>query len=169
MTPRRARLVLVLVVLGVVGMGVFAWEPVSLWLLTVETPFVMQEFGLNLRGIKRVTRWGDPGYLHGTTVTWHVETGFLRSEEAHSFGRLLRATVWYADGRVNYQIAEQMEKQTDPYSVKREPPRAVNQYTAMRIRREPPWLWNVTDQTAPSMPTWRKDDEQWQRALDAQD
>ena len=28
MTPRRARLVLVLVVLGVVGVGVFAWEPV---------------------------------------------------------------------------------------------------------------------------------------------
>ncbi len=37
------------------------------------------------------------------------------------------------------------------------------------ISDTPPWLWNVTDQTAPSMPAWMKDDEKWLRALDAQD
>ena len=39
----------------------------------------------------------------------------------------------------------------------------------LEFNRSPPWLWNVTDQTAPSMPAWMKDDEQWQRVLDAQD
>ncbi len=39
----------------------------------------------------------------------------------------------------------------------------------LELKATPPWLWNVTDQTTPSIPAWMKDDEQWQRALDAQD
>ena len=35
-------------------------------------------------------------------------------------------------------------------------------------RRAPPWWWDVTDQTEPSMPEWMKDDEQWQATLDAE-
>ncbi len=158
MTPRRARLVLVLVVLGVVGVGVVVREPVSLWLLTVEVPYETtpnsrEVSGQHVRGVKRVTRWGDPGQLHGPKVAWHVETGFLAHEEEHSFGRLIRATFWHPHGKVFFQLPEQPTKQVEPYSA----------------NDSPPWLWNVTDQTAPSMPAWMKDDEQWQRALDAQE
>ncbi len=64
-------------------------------------------------------------------------------------GSEVRETVWAYDGTVNCQ----MDYLTD----------------GDFFKTSPPWWWNVTDQTAPSMPAWMKDDEQWQRALDAQD
>ena len=38
-----------------------------------------------------------------------------------------------------------------------------------QLKTKSPWLWGVTDQTAPSMPAWMKDDKQWQATLDAQE
>ncbi len=35
-------------------------------------------------------------------------------------------------------------------------------------KSSPPWWWGVTDQAAPSMPAWMKDDEKWAKALEEQ-
>ena len=38
-SPRRARLVLLVLAAAIVGLGVFAWEPVYWWVMTTEVPW----------------------------------------------------------------------------------------------------------------------------------
>ena len=78
------------------------------------------------------------------SVMWYVENGY-RAVELHGN---YRVTCWLADGTVEKQLS-----------------RSVHGGEVKKA----PWLWNITDQTTPSMPAWMKDDEKWQRALDAQD
>ena len=60
MISRRARLVLVLVVLGVVGVGVFAWKPLYVWVMTkrVWMESTLHDDIQRPRGWKHVKRWG---------------------------------------------------------------------------------------------------------------
>ena len=163
MTSRRARLVLVLVVLGVVVLVLWAWEPlydyVSLRRLLVDeatfeviavsqTSVFGGDFGTwaghPVRGWIMEDRWtGEYGYLVG----YYLETGMMALDENPT------STVWKLDGAVLCQYRFYDE-------------------TGAKVKERkysPPWWWGVTDQTVPSMPEWMKDDEKWQRALDAQD
>ena len=163
MTSRRARLVLVLVVLGVVGVGVFAWEPLYWWVitetvpLTVVRPLSTWNEGHRVRGRVQVRR--GTHMLHGRFVTYFLETGLKSAEAEWRNDMLWRATSWNLDGKVKHQgWNRQLENNPD-----------LADNTTAEYKLSPPWWWNATDQTAPSMPAWMKDDEQWQRALDAQD
>ena len=98
-------------------------------------------------------RWGTyPSFraYHGRRVGWYVETrfkwvdGFFRNGEQQGVW-----TAWNPDGTVKGQ------SRRSPWEVE--------------VNESPPWWNGATDQTTPSMPAWMKDDEQWQRALDAQD
>ena len=139
MTPRRARLVLVLVVLPWLALGVFVWEPMYSWVTTKR--IYMESGSGEQRGWYLVSRWDDKR-TPGPFVVWYVESGYKVTEETAPFAR----TIWNPNGTISTQV---MADGT--------------------IKETPPWLWNSTDQTEPSMPAWMKDDEQWQRALDAQD
>ncbi len=143
MTPRRARLVLVLVVLGVVGVGVAAWEPVWRWASTHRE--YTDTYGI--RGWRVVEQW-DRNKQLGRVFFW--PNGFKMQElELRDSGER-RYTQWRPDGTV--------ERQAISY-----------QGTMPNNKEAPPWLWGVTDQTEPTMPAWMKDDEKWQAALDAQE
>ncbi len=78
MTPRRARLVLVLVVLGVVGVGVQVWEPIWWVVMTDKTYDEMtQEGGQPIRGIHyRLKSTGQ----RVRAVWWYADTGLKSSE-----------------------------------------------------------------------------------------
>ena len=144
MTPRRARLVLVLVGVVVLGVGVVAipaWQPAWEWATTkrklVESPTPGPE---GVRSYHTFGRWS--GKYLGVSKIWYLDSGFKYIERLDDGS----CTWWGPDGRIEAQFA--------PHG---------------SVVSSPPWLWGVTDQTAPSMPAWMKDDEQWQRALDAQD
>ncbi len=151
MTPRRARLVLVLVVLGVVGLGVFAWDPVYWWVMTerIHVETTLGSFGHGDGGLVR--GWYSPprGTDNGWAVLgrpgrlWYVETGYKAMVQSRQ-----GVTYWNPDGTVKCQLKAPIDGLSND---------------------SPPWLWGVTDQTAPSMPAWMKDDEQWQAAIDSQD
>ena len=150
MTSRCARLVLVVVLLGVVSVGVVAWEPVWQWATTKNRYFeAWDSLGVSnkVRGYRHDRIWGDPEEVTMFSAVrgkvWYMHSGYL-AQEWHGPGRM---TWWEFSG----ELAEQWDDHGD-----------------VEIS-SPPWLWSVTDQTTPSMPAWMKDDEQWQRALDAQD
>ncbi len=85
---------------------------------------------------------------HGLAEGWYVETGFRAYVTDYSNQEWHGALTWWnLDGTVYRQA------RGDPFE----------------FVESPPWWDGVTDQTAPSIPAWMKDDEQWQRALDAQD
>ena len=149
---RRARVVLGVVALAVVGLGVWAWEPLW-WLVTTRVRFYQTEMDIGnvnarmwvpVRGQGRVHRWN--GEWHGKGLFYHPSNGYLAAEIVWQTGRVVRSTRWKEDGRVYYQSSPDQ-----------------------RERESAPWLWGVTDQTAPSMPEWILDDKQWQAALDAQE
>ena len=76
----------------------------------------------------------------------------LKAVEGIVFKTSTHGTQWRSDGTVQVQSVISRKMGGDD-----------------SVIQSPPWLWNVTDQTAPSIPAWMKDDELWQRALDAQD
>ena len=96
--------------------------------------------GHEVRGWVSRGRWGEQ--LYGPTERWFLETGCraTQSDDERHW------TEWSVDGSVRQQIS----------------------FGKGRGKKQPPWLWGVTDQTAPTMPAWMKDDAQWQAALDAQ-
>ena len=89
MTSGRARLVLVVIVLGVVSMGVFVWEPVYWWVMTkrVLHSYTFEHKGVTLevRGWDTVKRWA-PKARHGTTY-YHAGTGYLYVEGTYDADR----------------------------------------------------------------------------------
>jgi len=148
MTSRRARLVLVVIVLGVVGVGVVVWEP--LWWLMIKTslddneavrgtPDHRRELTGNpvdriehkTRRVLRTHRW--TGENHGWEQCWFVETGRLHHEALYVRGELKRETEWSYSGVVCRQRF-----------------RTLGGRLIMTDRN--PWRWNVTGQTAPSSP-----------------
>ena len=153
---RRARVVLAVVALAVVGLVVWRGEAVYWWVMTKkELHWGVDELE-DRRGWYRVKRW-DEGQQHGMGITWNSKSGFMASREYWSHGTPVRFTRWRPwDGTVWVQTLCSQDPTREGMTIEDE-------------RHSPPWLWNVTDQTAPSIPAWMKDDEQWQRALDAQD
>ena len=145
--PRRAKLVLLVLAVAIVGLGVWQGENLYWWATTYrkwrdsEDPF---------RGWARYDRWGDyKDQRHGITRMWHPSTGYLGSEVVFEDGAPLTGTVWRTDGTIEMQYWDAKGKDNE--------------------KRSGPWWWDVTDQTEPSIPEWMKDDAQWQAALDAQE
>ena len=95
----------------------------------------------------QVKRWNKKD-RHGPTERWYVENGLKASVVIYRNNLPLQATVWHSDGRVHFQEEFGPEGGLGPG------------------RFTPPWLWGITDQAAPSMPEWMKDDKQWAKALE---
>ena len=151
--PRRAKLVLLVLAIAFVGLGVWAWEPVYLGVTTKHIWSEFRQDGHAVRGWEWVRRWtllSD----HPKAMFWYVETGFKACAYEHS--PILCVTDWHVDGTVKLQ------QWTVPGG---KPTRGRR----IETKSTPPWRWGVTDQTAPSMPAWMKDDAKWQAALDAQE
>ncbi len=147
--PRRAKLVLLVLAVALVGLGVWRGEAVYWWVMTTKPVFE----DLNDRNhthCKRgfVVRYRWSGDLApGVSCGWYLANGLKAWEDEWTeTGQRIRRTVWQVDGTVWYQ-----------------------DLGLVNTRRSPPWLWGVTDQTSPTMPDWMKDDAQWQAALDAQE
>ena len=152
--PRRAKLVLLVLAVALVGLGVWAWVnagPLYWWVMT-ERVYVerVDSEGYRVRGYRGRSRWGDDDRLP-LLVLWYVDTGLMANKSVH--GEQPRATTWRHDGTVNCQLGH------DRARLRGGP----------TLWSRPPWLWGVTDQTEPSMPAWMKDDALWQAALDAQE
>ncbi len=149
--PRRAKLVLLVLAVALVGLGVWAWEPLWMWATTktvTRPPATRNWDGLRVRSYAIVKRWRD--FPPERTVEFYEKTGF-KSMEVEWRAAPFRWTTWNVDG----SVAEQNQADIDGHPI---------------IHRDsPPWLWGVTDQTEPTMPAWMKDDAQWQAALDAQE
>ena len=150
---RAARLTLAAVAVAVIGLGVWAWEPLYWWVIT-ERVFTGHNDGDGgiVRGWYRIGRWSGRETRDGRAVTWFVSTGYRASETffAGGFGRIGRTTIWKPSGSVQHQIGPTQWPGVPGW------------------RTSPPWLWGVTDETEPSIPAWILDDERWQAALDAQ-
>ncbi len=156
--PLRARVVLAVIALAVIGLGVWAWEPVWLWATTKRVFEESSCGGKKIRGWHTVSRWtgDDLGFR-----LFFVENGWLRAEGTGD-DPFERVTNWNMDGEVVHQ-AYAVDYDGGVWTRSR---RIV--VTSMG-GKGPPWLWGVSDQTAPTMPAWMKDNAKWQAALDAQD
>ena len=130
---------------ALVGLGVFASEPLYWWATTRHEWFANRTFSgdRGARGWRRVQRWQNRAIVKAEL--WYVETGFKAAEIQH----IVKATIWHEDGTVRWHFDGD---ETFPVET-----------------TSPPWLWGVTDQASPTMPAWMKDDEKWQAALDAQE
>ena len=146
---RRAKVVLGVIAVALVGLGVWAWEPVWMWATTRDSlgwgSASWQEPGKEVqRAVVRLSIWN--GKKHGKTRAWYVESGTLASEGDYRNGSPVSVTHWNNDGTVREQ-------------------RGWRDGVRLPKRTSPPWLWGVTDQTEPTMPEWMQDDEQWQAAF----
>ena len=147
--PRRAKLVLLVLAVAIVGLGVWAWKPVWLWATTRHVYVEMRRPGWSpQRGWKTVLRWS--GEAHGRMVLFDPRTGWKVIERRFAYGEQLEISSWDG-GSVAMQVWLD-DSGTRPYGY----------YS----RRSPPWLWGATDETAPSIPEWMKDDEKWAKALE---
>ena len=88
-------------------------------------------------------------YLFPAVITYYNEPLPIQKAEGHH--------MWDFDGKVRHQR----------WYVDEDGEVLLSQEEG-RLKFTPPWLWGVTDQTAPTMPAWMKDDAKWQAALDAQ-
>ena len=157
MISRRARIVLLVLAVGITALGIWAWEPVY-WLLTTEKVYfgywTPVETATRTSGFEEVrgffsVRSSDSGeLLHGRRVYWYVSSGFVARKEMYRNGARVRLTEYRPDGTVLRQVR--------PGS---DPKRAEEHRTSA------PWSWGVTGQTKPSMPAWMRDDVAWRRAV----
>ena len=149
-----------MVAVAVIGLGVFAREPLFWWATTstvaVDGAHVPGSFSSRrqVRGYQRIKRW-DPGVRHGRQVVWYVKTGMIAWEGYAVDGHIARETCYRSNGMVMSQ--------------NRPPARPTGMLSSgPDTRLTPPWRWGVTDQTSPSMPAWMKDDAKWAKALEDQ-
>ena len=147
---RRARLILVVLAIGLVAIGTAVWEPLYWW-ATSRRIFVEDStaetgaFSDPLTGGARVeypawrtygvARWSAKKELHGRVVVYYKPNGFLAESSLHRNGIWIRGTYWRIDGAVNYQFRNSGEN--------------------IQRKKSPPWWWNVTAQTEPTAPWWR--------------
>ncbi len=154
MKRRSAKVALGVLVVAVVSLGVWAWEP-----LLTKTTYYGQS---GQRGWHRGYRWSDPRWprSYGHAILWWEDSGFKQWEIFVRDGDLC-VTSWNSDGSVAGQSIE-AQRGPDPEATKTPPwwwgLTKQRQYSA-------PWLWGVTEQTEPTMPEWMKDDEKWAKAV----
>ena len=101
MTTRRARLVLVLVVLAavsVIGIGVLSDHPTLSWVTQKRVPYDSVVDGHETRGWEWKRRWGRGS---PRAVTWFVETGFRAVD--YETSPKSEITDWNVDGTVKRQ------------------------------------------------------------------
>lgn len=160
MISRRARIVLLVLAVGIAALGIWAWEPVY-WLLTTEKVYfgywtpVERPTGTSrfeeVRGFFSMRSSDDGEVLHGWRVYWYVSSGFVALDELHRNGTRFRMTEYRPDGTVLRQV--RVSSDTNG---------------ADEERTSPPWFWGDTAQTEPSIPAWMMDDEAWVEALEDQ-
>lgn len=135
---KSARVLLALLVLALIVLGFFAWEPVYWWITTERVPFQKLDDQHLYRGWQSFARWGDRN-RHGRIVYWYVENGFKHAEMEFGRGECKKSTWWNFDGSVRSQIPE------------------IYPDASYRTKESPPWFWGVTDQARPTAP-WRYDE-----------
>ncbi len=137
---RRARVALGVIALAIIGLGVWRGEALYWVVMTKRKLSTNGRDSPPERGWATVTRWS--GKVYGRYVIYYVETGFMATDgELNSEGNLVKYTHWNPDGTVvnqDWLPSGELE---------------------MQFKEGPPWWWGVTDQTEPSIPAWRKDDE----------
>ena len=138
---RRAKVALGVIALAVIGLGVWAWEPVYWWVTARDIPSEWIDIAHPLRGWRGYRKWG-PEVLHGRCVYYYVETGFVARDAMYKHGNLVTKTSWRLDGTVQSQ-------------------QRMIRTGSVQFKSSPPWWWSVQDQTSPSAPAWILDDEQW--------
>ena len=152
-TATRAKLVLLVLAVALVGLGSLAWEPAYLWVTYESRWFETRLENHAVAERLRFHRWTGIPLTRSPwsvgRVGWYRSTGFKAWQNGER-GR----TTWYPDGTLRLQFAwpGSREYRFSPPST-----------------QSLPWWWGVTDQTAPSAPAWVLADEQWQAALDAQE
>ena len=117
------------------------WQPIVRSVTTRRVYFeYTTEFGEVGRGWHLHNRWTVE--LVGPFKSWYLSTGYIAQE-----GSELGSTIWHSDGTLLRQnLAGQVQPVIDE-----------------------PWLWGHGDHSAPSIPEWMLDDNEWQAALDRQD
>ena len=149
-TRRAARLALAVLAVALVGLGVWAWEP--MWWWASSTPIYLED-GYQHHPVRAVLyegRWSPRMHASG----YYEGSGYKAYETfSDRWGRGPQ-TFWRRDGTVERQFETEVQGQSRY---------AINE------RNTPPWLWGVTDEPAPTMPAWIKDDAKWQAVLDAQE
>ena len=147
---RRAKVVLAVLACAIVGLGVWAWEPVYWWVMTTTRYSEGTNYGIPVRTTVYENRWSRGKRIVG----YYVGSGYKAYEyDVDRTGQGFdTVTAWHPDGIVQHQEE-----------------RGAGQPGWTGWTDSPPWLRGVTDQTAPSMPAWMKDDAKWQAALDAQE
>ena len=156
---RRARVVLAVVAMAVVGLGVWRGEAVYLG-VTTKRYFKERTSSYDdvrfpsppaTRGWTRVRRWDNHPTME---ALWYVETGYESANLAFDRNGYVQMTQFAPDGNVLRQMWQYGSGGT---------------YRLKWTRFSPPWFWSVTDQTEPTIPAWMKDHAKWQAALDAQE
>ena len=150
MTSRRAKLVLLVLAVAIVGLGVLAWEPVYWWVMTKRVAWETTSPQPHARGYSTIWRWTSNKIKHGPQCLWYTTTGFKMAESDWGPEGTLRGTYWRPDGTVDIQGRHYDE---------------VGSVVHER-KRVAPWWWGVADQTEPTMPAWMKDDAKWAKALE---
>ena len=134
-STRRARLILAVLVLDLVPVAAFLWEPAWEWVTTgtaVREQFINSEL---TRGYITYNRWASPiDNPQPTEETFYFVRNGFKQMERFTFPRTYapnRMTRWRLDGTVEHQIL------------------------GGEVKGSPPWWWGVTDQTEPTAPWWK--------------
>ncbi len=102
--PRRAKLVLLVLAVALIGLGVWAWEPLWMWVTTKKVLFP-EAIITNASGRFRIRGWASDsrwtGSQHGWQRTWYVETGFKAEATLWNRGIKIQSTVWSPDGNTS--------------------------------------------------------------------
>ena len=134
MPTRFGRIVLGVIVLALIVLATFSWEPVWRWTMQLVDPPTV-----NGNPVRRIYQ----GKLKSSKgVSYYIESGMKAEEWEYRDGRLLRATMWDLDGKV---LGQTRSIDDDGNSLVREEPKG-----------RPPWWWGVKDQSEPSAPWWKR-------------
>ncbi len=141
-SSRRARLILLGVVLAlglvVAGMPEGVWHSLTSRIQTMD--FVSH--GHAVRSWERVAWLGG---LVGDSQWFFVVTGFKAGEEKQAspnYETEMHTTEWHPDGSIMSQCRTTWDTNGFPH----------NEWNT-----SPPWWWNVTDQTEPTAPWWKRE------------
>ena len=142
------KFILVVIALAMVLLVVWAWDPLSTWVITKEVPIVGYPYTeavrgkppprIELRGVLRVERFTGKRVIR--TLYW--PNGYIARQQHYVDDHPVLGTHWYPEGRVFLQ--SRLGNRT----------------------RYPPWWGGVTDQTYPSAPDWVMNDKKWQKAIE---
>ncbi len=87
--PHRAKLVLLVLAVAIVGLGVWAWEPVWWWVMTertyIELPSGTSHSDLSERGWAQLSRWSNNP--HGPFDFWYKKDRLEGSRGLYSCSR----------------------------------------------------------------------------------